>query len=323
MTFSFDRGHGRTRLAPAALVPIALWCALGVCAEPLRTSHSVVELIVEQESLPAEGGTVTAGLYLKPDSGWHAYWSNPGDAGKEASIRWSLPDGLEAGPLQFPAPHLIPFGEFNTYGFDEAILLLVDITVPAGTEAGRVVELAGRASWVVCDDELCIPERAEVGVTLRRRRPPRCGQCGSIRRRPGQAAPGGGLAGPVLRGRRPSRLRDFSAGRHNPGVPLSVRCREAARPLCGADEQSGARQSGVRDGCGQPGRSPVGHRGGAALRRRRRNQERAADGPPGAMRPCCRRAHPRFRRPRMPRAAVPVSPASPRLSRSVCLAASS
>ena len=166
MTFSFDRGHGRTRLAPAALVPIALWCALGVCAEPLRTSHSVVELIVEQESLPAEGGTVTAGLYLKPDSGWHAYWSNPGDAGKEASIRWSLPDGLEAGPLQFPAPHLIPFGEFNTYGFDEAILLLVDIAVPAGTEAGRVVELAGRASWVVCDDELCIPERAEVGVTL-------------------------------------------------------------------------------------------------------------------------------------------------------------
>ncbi|MXY56908.1 MAG: hypothetical protein F4Y41_11010, partial [Gammaproteobacteria bacterium] len=89
----------------------------------------------------------------------------PGDAGKEVSIRWSLPEGFDAGELQYPAPHVIPFDIFNTYGFDEAILLLADITVPALDAAGDV-ELKGRASWVVCDDELCVPERAELSITL-------------------------------------------------------------------------------------------------------------------------------------------------------------
>ena len=77
----------------------------------------------------------------------------------------TLPEGFEAGELQYPAPHVIPFDIFNTYGFDEAILLLADVTVPA-LETGTDVELKGRVSWVVCDDELCVPERAELSITL-------------------------------------------------------------------------------------------------------------------------------------------------------------
>lgn len=137
-----------------------------VSAEPQRTAHSEVALYAEQASVPADGGTITLGLYLNPDAGWHAYWKNPGDAGKEASLKWSLPDGFEPTEFAFPAPHAVPFMHLVTYGYDEPILLLSDITVPAGMAAGDTVTLEGQASWVVCDDELCVPERAWVSVEL-------------------------------------------------------------------------------------------------------------------------------------------------------------
>ena len=153
------------RSSPLAALLLAVTAYAGVHAAEQRTEYSTVDLIAEHASVPVDGGTVTLGFHLEPDPGWHAYWTNPGDAGKEASIRWSLPEGFEAGELQYPTPHVIPFDVFNTYGFDEPILLLADIAVPP-LAAGGEVELGGRASWVVCDDELCVPERAELRLTL-------------------------------------------------------------------------------------------------------------------------------------------------------------
>lgn len=151
------------RLVAGACIA-ALATPIALVAAEQRTEYSTVDLISETASLPADGGTVTLGFYLKPDPKWHAYWINPGDAGKEVTIRWTLPAGSEAGELQYPAPHVIPFDIFNTYGFDEPILLLADVTVPP--LAAGAIELRGKASWVVCDDELCVPERAELAVTL-------------------------------------------------------------------------------------------------------------------------------------------------------------
>ena len=148
-------------------VLVATGFALGgsVHAEPVRTNYSTVDLVAEQASLPAAGGTVTVGLHIAPDPTWHAYWINPGDAGLPASMRWSLPEGFEASELQFPGPHVIPFGDMITYGFDEPILLLADIDVPAGN-AGDTVNLQGEARWVVCDDELCVPEKASLSLAM-------------------------------------------------------------------------------------------------------------------------------------------------------------
>ena len=157
----------KVRLWASALVTItALVVGAPATAEPLKTAYSRVDLIAEQAALPADGGEVTLGLYIEPDPNWHAYWVNPGDAGLPATVRWHLPDGFSASELQFPVPHLIPFGELITYGFDEPVLLLSEVTVPAGLPIGKSVELWGDARWVVCDDKLCVPERASVSVTL-------------------------------------------------------------------------------------------------------------------------------------------------------------
>ena len=83
-----------------------------------------------------------------------------------ATIRWSLPEGFEAGELQFPSPHIIPFVDLITYGFDESILLLNNIVVPAGLSPGEIMELQGQVRWVVCDDKLCVPESTVLSLRL-------------------------------------------------------------------------------------------------------------------------------------------------------------
>ena len=130
---------------------------------PVRTDHTEVELVAETGSVAA-GSNFHIGLRLSPDIGWHTYWINPGDAGKAASVKWDLPDGFAVGELEFPAPGFVPFGPLMSYGYNEATLLIAEVSVPE-TIADEV-RIAGRASWLVCDDQVCIPERAQVSLVL-------------------------------------------------------------------------------------------------------------------------------------------------------------
>ena len=157
---AFGFACARVAVLAAVLLPLA---AFGT---PQKTRYTTVELISEHASVPVFGGTITVGLYLEPNPSWHAYWSNPGDAGKAPRITWSLPPGFDAGELSFPSPVLLPFGDLITYGYDEPILLLAEITVPEGLVAGETVELGGNARWMVCDDSICVPDRANVSVQL-------------------------------------------------------------------------------------------------------------------------------------------------------------
>ena len=158
--------HARRMATLAALAAVsALASAQAAAAAAVETRYSAVALLAEHASLPRDGGAVTVGLHLEPDPGWHAYWINPGDAGLPVTLRWTLPEGFAAAEPRYPTPHVIPFGDLVTYGFDEAILLLTELTVPAGLSEGDV-ELAVKARWVVCDDELCVPEQANLSLTL-------------------------------------------------------------------------------------------------------------------------------------------------------------
>ena len=166
---SMDLATARRRTLDILFIAMSLLVLsvpIDALAEPQKTQYSTVDLLAGQDSLPLAGGTVTLATVISPDAGWHAYWKNPGDAGRAPKMKWTLPDGFAADSFRFPAPHLIPFGEMNTYGYNESLVLLADIEVPAGLEPGTDYEIAGKASWVVCDDELCVPERANLSVVL-------------------------------------------------------------------------------------------------------------------------------------------------------------
>ncbi|MCY4129195.1 MAG: protein-disulfide reductase DsbD family protein [Gammaproteobacteria bacterium] len=132
---------------------------------PVRSDNSTVELVAEVQSV-VPGEEFAVAFLLRPDPGWHIYWINAGDAGKPASLKWDLPDGFEVGELTFPSPNFVPFGPLMSYGYDEETLLIANVRVP--TVIDDTIRLAANANWLICDDNVCIPERAKVELALPR-----------------------------------------------------------------------------------------------------------------------------------------------------------
>ena len=128
-------------------------------------NHARVQLVAESRAAPP-GGTVTLAFVIRPERGWHGYWINPGDAGAEPRVRWRLPDGWSAGPLQYPVPHrLIALGLMN-YVFEGDHALLVTLRVPPAAEPGVTVPVDARLDYLVCTLELCVPETANLSIEL-------------------------------------------------------------------------------------------------------------------------------------------------------------
>ena len=124
--------------------------------------HVHVRLMVLTSSL-ARGGASDAGLYFKLEEGWHVYWINPGDAGEPPHVQWTLPDGISAGPLQFPTPKRLPLGPLMDYGYQGEVLFPLTLQVAKSAKTGPAV-LHAKADWLVCR-ATCIPQKTELEVS--------------------------------------------------------------------------------------------------------------------------------------------------------------
>ena len=97
---------------------------------------------------------------------WHTYWIFSGDAGLPIEVEWQLPDGVVAGPLQWPLPNKFEEqGELVVYGYADEVLLMAEATAPQALAAGDTLHLATEVSWLVCR-ELCIPGEASLTLAL-------------------------------------------------------------------------------------------------------------------------------------------------------------
>jgi thiol:disulfide interchange protein DsbD len=133
-------------------------------AAPVRTAHVEAELVAEQSAL-IPGRPNTVALRLVMERGWHTYWQNAGDSGLPTTLAWKLPDGLKAGPIQWPAPRALPVGPLVNYGYEGEVLLLSDIATVPDFLSGKTATVSARADWLVCK-EICIPEGADLSLSL-------------------------------------------------------------------------------------------------------------------------------------------------------------
>jgi thiol:disulfide interchange protein DsbD len=126
--------------------------------------HGTVDLIAEQISVqPARPFWV--GLHFQLEPGWHIYWTNPGDSGEPPRVKWNLPPGFQAGPLQWPIPRRVEDHSLIDYGYQNEVLLPAVIRPPARLGVGSTVQLSATVNWLVCR-EICIPGRAALELTL-------------------------------------------------------------------------------------------------------------------------------------------------------------
>jgi len=105
------------------------------------------------------------GIRFKMADGWHLYWRFPGDSGAAPQVQWTLPEGFEAGPIEWPLPHSLKSeGDLFTNIYEGEVLLPVEIRPPATLPKGPFVFKA-QLKWYVCA-ETCLPGEGEVDLEL-------------------------------------------------------------------------------------------------------------------------------------------------------------
>ena len=127
-----------------------------------KPATTVQLLLSHNEAKP--GSTVTAGLELTMDDGWHTYWINPGAAGIATDVEWTLPKGVTAGPIQWPTPDKFTALGSIGYGYHDKTILLVPLAIAADVALGQAT-ISGKVSWLECK-ELCIPRDQQVSAKL-------------------------------------------------------------------------------------------------------------------------------------------------------------
>lgn len=143
----------------AALVAAAI--AMPAAAAPVQRDHLTAELVATR----TDAATVKAALVLVHEPKWHTYWTNPGDSGLATAIDWSLPDGVTAGPIEWPTPHRLPVGPLVNIGYDGELWLPVTLTLAPSARGASALPASAKASWLVCE-EICIPGDATFTLDL-------------------------------------------------------------------------------------------------------------------------------------------------------------
>lgn len=156
------RLNRRRTLREAGRAAALVVACVGVALAASR--HVQASLVAEHESI-RPGEPFWVGLRLKMEPGWHTYWKNPGDSGLPTRIKWTLPEGFAAGPIDWPYPQPFSQGPVTSYGYEDEVLLPVPITPPASLTPGKPVTLAARVDWLECQ-EACVPGRADLSLTL-------------------------------------------------------------------------------------------------------------------------------------------------------------
>ncbi|UZK67556.1 protein-disulfide reductase DsbD family protein [Sphingomonas sp. M1-B02] len=145
------------------LMSLAAWLTLGSAAA--QAPHVRIELVAETDR-PAPGSEVALAFAATPEKGWHAYWQNPGDAGLPARAEWNLPAGASAGDIRYPVPQRLIISGLMNYVYEGPFALLTTLKVPADARAGRPLPVRVKLEYLVCTDQICVPEKAELATVL-------------------------------------------------------------------------------------------------------------------------------------------------------------
>lgn len=154
-------------MRPSVLLLSILALTMPVEGQVYQGKQLVAASLVADTNAIVPGKTFTAGLLLRIVPGWHTYWKFSGDAGLPVELKWQLPPGWKTGELQWPIPMKVKDpGEIDTYGYDNEVLLMQEITPPASLKDSNV-KLSAEANWLVCE-KICIPGSANLNLELPR-----------------------------------------------------------------------------------------------------------------------------------------------------------
>lgn len=154
-----------SRIALAAALAGAFLVVLAEAKAGTAGFSPIGVALVSDQSGIVPGQSFTVALHQKIAPGFHTYWKNPGTVGLPTSIRWQLPPGFKAGPIQWPLPKAQRMAAYRVWGYQNEALLLTDITTPSDLPLGKTVRLVAEASWMCCGRQ-CHPDFKKLELLL-------------------------------------------------------------------------------------------------------------------------------------------------------------
>jgi len=149
----------RMRALILGLCLLAAGLAWASAAAPVQAS------LEPQSGSYAPGQALKVSLRLRHQPGWHSYYKDPGDAGLPTTLAWKLPEGVSAGPIEWPAPERFTApGGLACQGYTGDLSLPVVIKVGPGFHLPQL-HLSAHATWLACS-QVCIPGSADLSLDL-------------------------------------------------------------------------------------------------------------------------------------------------------------
>jgi len=144
----------------STIYSILCWLVVVVIPHGFAQTYQGKELVkaelLANTTAIVPGKPFIVGLLLRMAPGWHTYWKFSGDAGLPTELKWKLPPGWKIGDIQWPIPlKTVDPGDIETYGYENEVLLMQEITPPSKLDASSA-KLSAEASWLVCE-KICIP----------------------------------------------------------------------------------------------------------------------------------------------------------------------
>ena len=128
----------------------------------VEDNYSGIRLIAGANKTGAE--SLSAGIEIKMQPGWHTYWRYPGDSGVPPRFSFAGSDNLASATVLFPAPHAFTDEAGTTIGYKGNVILPVRV-VPR--QKDKPVTLRAKIDYAVCE-KLCVPAEARLELTLDR-----------------------------------------------------------------------------------------------------------------------------------------------------------
>jgi len=124
-----------------------------------------VKLLSEVNSIQP-GKPFSVGVHFLMNEGWHIYWRNAGDSGIPTDVEWKLPEDFGVSELTWPLPEKFEVPPpLITFGYEDEVLLLAQITPPTTIAAGENVLLQATARWLECE-KICIAGEQTIELNL-------------------------------------------------------------------------------------------------------------------------------------------------------------